>query len=358
MNRDRTNIRFVVAVLFVFILGGCATTPPPLSAEPVTADRPAPEAVLRAVQLDRSLEDRILALNPDRISDSDVRTVLAKAPTPRVIGVHGGIFPVYLMMESFSQFLTGMGYPDHRLRDLGDGSVSRSPYESSDMQAGMIAWYYEHEGVRPMLVGHSQGGIQIIKILHDLAGSFAPELHVVNPSTYKVEERTTIVDPLTGQVRPVVGLSVCWASAVGTGGWSLALPVHWIVVNRIREIPDSVDEFTGYRIGLDLFALDAPWTVDLKTFHASGKAIVRNVELPAEYSHVFVPGTAALAGNPAMRDWINAFDPDNPAGMSPPPPGDVSNLLWAADVWHSIKRHWTLEAQRFVRARRAVLGAA
>jgi hypothetical protein len=28
-------------------------------------------------------------------------------------------------------------------------------------------------------------------------------------------------------------------------------------------------------------------------------------------------------------------------------------VLWAADVWHSIKKHWALEAQRLVTARRA-----
>jgi hypothetical protein len=28
-------------------------------------------------------------------------------------------------------------------------------------------------------------------------------------------------------------------------------------------------------------------------------------------------------------------------------------VLWAADVWHSIKKHWCLEAQRLIRAQRA-----
>jgi hypothetical protein len=27
-------------------------------------------------------------------------------------------------------------------------------------------------------------------------------------------------------------------------------------------------------------------------------------------------------------------------------------VLWAADVWHSIKKHWCLEAQRLIRAQR------
>ena len=29
------------------------------------------------------------------------------------------------------------------------------------------------------------------------------------------------------------------------------------------------------------------------------------------------------------------------------------NILWAADVWYSIKKHWALEAQRLIRARHA-----
>ncbi len=128
------------------------------------------------------------------------------------------------------------------------------------------------------------------------------------------EDRTTIVDPLTGRERPVVGVSVAYASVVGTGGWALALPVHWKVLATIRSIPDTVDEFTGYRIGLDLFAWDAPGLENVKTFHSDGKAIVRNVTLPAEYSHVFVPDTAQLALSAPMRAWINAFDPDNTAG--------------------------------------------
>jgi hypothetical protein len=28
---------------------------------------------------------------------------------------------------------------------------------------------------------------------------------------------------------------------------------------------------------------------------------------------------------------------------------DSKHILWAADVWYSIKKHWVLELQRFVR---------
>jgi hypothetical protein len=206
--------------------------------------------------------------------------------------------------------------------------------------------------MRPMLIGHSQGGIQAVKILHELAGSFGDTLRVVNPLTGAFEERSTIVDPLTGERRPVVGLSVAYASVVGTGGWALALPVHWVVLSRARTIPDSVDEFVSYRIGVDFFAWDVPGLESWKTFEPSGKASVRHVMLPATYSHVFVPGTAPLVENKATRDWIDAFDPRVEADWTPPPEYDLDNVLWAADVWHSIKKHWTLEAQRFVRARR------
>lgn len=344
---------FIVAGLAA-TLWGCATAPlvpPAEDLRPATAG-----SVLRSLNIEPAIEDRILALDPDHISDDDVRNALAKGPTPRIFEVHGGIYPVYLLMESFARFLTGMGYPDAKIRDPGDGAYSRSPYEDSAQQAGEIAWYYEHEGVRPMLIGHSQGGIQVVKILHELAGTFGPERHVFNPLTRQFEERTTIIDPLTGRERPVVGVSVANASVVGTGGWALALPVHWKVVSTIRSIPDTVDEFTGYRIGLDFFAWDAPGLENVKTFHSDGRAIVRNVTLPAEYSHVFVPDTEQLALSGPMRAWINAFDPDNIAGLAPLPDGNANNVMWAADIWHSIKKHWCLEAQRLLRAPRAALG--
>jgi hypothetical protein len=327
----------LAAAALAIALAGCAT--PPSDKADSGARKPSSELIART-----------LALDPDRVSDADVREVLAKGPTPRIVLIHGGVFPVQLLMQSFGEFLIGMGYPESAIRDPGDGSFSWSPYDSHETQAGAIAWFYEREGVRPMLIGHSQGGIQAIKILHTLAGSLGDVVHVYNPLTRSQEERTTIRDPLTGRDRPVVGISLSYAAVVGTGGWALALPNHWIVLARIRTIPDTVDEFTGYRIGLDFFAWDIPGLEDLKTFSAEDKAVVRNITLPAGYSHVFVPNTAHLVQNEATRAWINAYDPDNEARRVPPPEVDAENIVFAADAWHSIKRHWVLEAQRALRS--------
>jgi hypothetical protein len=353
MNRLVAGSCFALAATSVFLVAACATAP--YGVTPPAAGPPAPSSVIKSLALDTAIEDRVLALDPEHISDDDVRQTLAKVPAPRIFEVHGGVYPVYLLMRSFSQFLTGMGYPEKSIRDPSDGAFSRSPYEDSEWQAGEIAWYYEHEGVRPILVGHSQGGIQVVKILHELAGTFGSERRVFNPLTGQLEERTTIVDPLSGRERPVVGVSVAAASVVGTGGLSLALPVHWKVFPVIRNVPDTVDEFTGYRIGLDLFAWDAPGFEGAKTFHATGTANVRNITLPAEYSHIFVPVTHQLAESEEMRAWINAFDPDNEAGRAPLPNGTAINVMWAADIWHTIKKHWCIEAQRLIRARRESL---
>ena len=67
----------------------------------------------------------------------DVR-VLASGPTPRVVLLHGGIYPVHLAMESFGGFLAGMGYPEAKIRSPADGSWSHSPYESSVQLAGLL----------------------------------------------------------------------------------------------------------------------------------------------------------------------------------------------------------------------------
>jgi alpha-beta hydrolase superfamily lysophospholipase len=338
---------WVAAILAV---AGCATTPVSTDRARLERQTVAPGSVLAAAQYDRVLQNKIFALDAERVSDSDVRTVLAAGPTPRVVSVHGGIYPVHLVMESFARFLTGMGYPEDKIRHPGDGRLSHSPYENSAQIAGLIAWYYERDGLRPLVVGHSQGGIQAVKVLHELAGDYSDAVRVWNPLTDSAENRTTILDPLTGRERPVVGLKVGYASAVGAGGAALLLPNQWSMTGRLRTIPDTVEDFTGYSLGVDLIAWDLPGAG--ATYRASGTARVRNVELPASYSHVTVAAVADLAADPAMREWLNAYVPGQTDGF-PANAVSVTNALWAADVWHSIKRHWVLEAQRFLRAKNA-----
>ena len=343
MSLDSSGLVRTVALAFVLAVAGCAGLPSDSGAP--NPDRPA--------TIDRALEERILALDPERVTERDVREALAQGPTPHLMLLHGGIYPVHLLMESFAEFLGELGYPLDRIRDPAEKTLSRSPYESAERQAGLVAWYYERDGVRPMIIGHSQGGIQAVKVLHELNGSFGSELRVFNPVAGDFESRGTIVDPFTGKTVPIVGgVSVSYASVIGTGGWSLALPVHWIVFTRVRDIPDTVGEFTGYRIGVDLFAWDVPGLEGIKTFRANGKAKVRNITLPPGISHVFAPGVSDLAADPVQRRWIEAFDPAKETRWEPPE-GISDAALWAADVWHSIKRHWVLEAQHLIRARRS-----
>ncbi|HYN59741.1 MAG TPA: hypothetical protein VET87_09325 [Rubrivivax sp.] len=343
----------VVALVLALGLGACASVPPIDGAQATAAASQAQQptgaqAVLLGLALDPQVEARILSLDPTRVSDNDVRRVLALGPTPRIVALHGGIYPVHLLMESFSRFLAGMGYPPHKLRHPGDGRSSHSPYESSTQIAGLIAWYYEHEGMMPMMVGHSQGGIQLVKVLHDLAGHDGTRIPVWNPKTDAVEERSTILDPYSGAHRPVVGLKVGYASVVGSGGAALMLPNQWSMVTRLRSIPDSVVDFTGYTLALDLIAWNLPGVG--ASYRATGTAHVRNVELPIGYSHVFVVSTSHLARDPVMREWINAYVPGQPADL-PANATSTESSLWAADVWYHIKKHWVLEAQKVVRAR-------
>jgi hypothetical protein len=58
-----------------------------------------------------------------------------------------------------------------------------------------------------------------------------------------------------------------------------------------------------------------------------------------------------------MRNWLNAYVPDRKEQAETMPSGPNDNALWAADVWYSIKKHWCLEAQHLVRAKRALVAA-
>ncbi len=113
--------RIVQVLALALVLAGCAVPPPRVEAVPaISAPMPAPGR-------DAAIEDRILALDPDQVSAADVRDTLTKGPTPRVMLLHGGIFPVHLAMESFGEFLVAMGYPEARIRSPADGTWSEIP---------------------------------------------------------------------------------------------------------------------------------------------------------------------------------------------------------------------------------------
>jgi hypothetical protein len=313
---------------------------------------------LQTLALSPELENRILALDPDHVTGSDVEQILSNTPAPRVINIHGGLLPIKSSMVSFSEFLIGMGYPEESIRQPATGSYTFGYYDSSEKIAGMIAWCYENEGLRPMLIGHSQGGIQVVRILYRLAGDPDKRLSVWNARTWKEEKRDEIVDPLTGKLRPVVGLQVPYAAVSVAGGLARILPNQWSMNYKLRRIPDSVEEFTGFQKGLDLLGGDFLGYGPANEYKTTGSAVVRNVRLPATYSHSTIPSTRHLAKTSEIKDWINQYrptsEPDTAPRVNARFHSDSSNIIWAADVWFSIKKHWVVELQRAIRARRAL----
>ncbi len=306
--------------------------------------------LLERAALDPSVEARILALAPERLSARDVSETLSHARAPRIIALQGSL-PI-VTMAPFAEFLIAMGYPEERIRNPESGALSYSSFVDARELAGTLAWYYEHEGMMPMLIGHSQGGMIAVKVLHELAGGFGASVPVWNPVRGAAEARTTIIDPLTGAERPVVGLKVPYAAALATGKLPRLLLGQWSMLSRLREIPDTVSEFTGFSLEWDAIAGNFGTA---EPYRATGSARVRNVILPSSASHLALPRAAELAHDPATRDWIEHYAP----GTTPVPPEvaiDASNLLHAADIWYSVKKHWCLEAQRLIRARQAKLG--
>ena len=350
------RILATLALCLALLLPGCAIynrhgLPPEqaavLQSRPGSASfKPSPE-----------LEKRILALDPEHVSEADVRETLAQSPAPRVISIHGGIATARPSMISFGQVLIQMGYPAVSITNPSDGTYTFSCYESADMIAGQIAWYYERDGLRPVMVGHSQGGMQVIKVLYRLARKPETKLYVWNPLTWQKEERYEITEPLTGQLRPVLGMKIPSVSAVGSGGPTRLLPSQWSMNGKLRSIPDTVEDFTGFCKGRDLLGGEFLGYGSLNEYYSKGTAKVRNVWLPSAYKHGKVPDTVHLAQSQEIRDWINRYHPpDKPVDT---PKLDVKfdansdNILWAADVWYSIKKHWVLELQQLIRARSA-----
>jgi len=303
-------------------------------------------AALRG-DLDPAVAERLLVLDPDRVSGRDVAEILVHVPAPRIILFQGSFAPV--TMTPFADFLIAMGYPPDRIGHPRDDSRSASSFTDSRQVAGALAWYYETEGLRPLVIGHSQGGMLAIRVLHDLAGTFGDSIPVWNAATGAAEPRTAIVDPLSGASRPVVGLRLPYVAALATGKLARILLGQWDMLAKLREIPDSVEEFTGFAIEWDLIAGLFPRS---DPYFATGSAIVRNQILPASYTHIGLPEVRHLAADPVTRAWIEAYVPEGNVAIPDDPALDVTNLVHAADIWHSVKRHWVLEARRLAVAQR------
>jgi len=312
--------------------------------------QPAPVAAADVLPAtDAATIHAILALDADHVSAAEVRDVLSRAPAPRIIALHGSI--ALTTMQPFAEFLMAMGYPAERLRDPKDGSLSHSSFVDSRKLAGTLAWYYEREGMVPLLIGHSQGGMVAIKVLHELAGNFDHTLEVWNPIDDRWEQRTTIIDPATHASRPILGLRVPYAVALATGILPRILLGQWSMLSKLRSIPDTVEEFTGFSIAWDPIAGDIPGT---QAYGAAGTARVRNIALPAQTSHIALPRVAHLAEDATTRAWIENYVPDRGEPLPAISNVDTTNLLPAADIWYSVKRHWCLEAQRLILTAQAV----
>lgn len=324
------------ALVLASVLSVCAANDPP-RAEPAAAPTASPPPV-RAI--DRAVAPRLRALACTNLTAADVRDTLAQVPAPRIVLLDGSV-PL-VTMASFARFLIAMGYPEARLRDPRSGALSSSSFTSSAALAGELAFDYERTGLAPMLIGHSQGGMLVIRTLDELTGEFGDALAVVDPATGRKLPRTWIVDPYTHAKRPVVGLRVAYAAALATGWLPRLLLGQWGMLSRLRTIPDSVDEFTGFILPHDPIAGNL---LGDRPYRAAGRARVRSVELPDGYHHVTLPAVDHLADDPAMRAYLDAWRPDRAA---PPPAGDTSNLVHAADIWYSVKRHWCMQAQRLL----------
>jgi hypothetical protein len=281
---------------------------------------------------------RVLALDCNAVDAASVRDVLAHARAPRVILVNGSLPAITL--DSFARFLAAMGYPAERLRDPHDGALSISGYTDSARLAGIVAWHYEHDGMAPILIGHSRGGMVVVKTLHELAGAFGSEVAVWDAVRDEPLPRTTVVDPRTDSARSVIGIQVPYAVTLATGKLPRVWQGQWNMIRRLRVIPDTVRDFTGIRIEGDLIAGDFFGPDPYVSVHT---AHVRNVTLPASYSHLDAPNVEHLAADPATRAWIESFRPDRETAA--PVAKDSSNLLHAAEIWYGVRRAWCLEAQ-------------
>ena len=148
-------------------------------------------------------------------------------------------------------------------------------------------------------------------------------------------------------------LKVESATTIATGRLMRVFLFQWHMLSRLREVPDSVCSFTGIALTDDFLGNALRGSADADHYVATGKAVVRNVTLPPGHGHLTIPLTEHLAKTLETRRWINEYTPavENPEhaeGLD----ADSRNILFAAEVWFEIKKHWCRGLQKWIRAKR------
>ena len=74
---------------------------------------------------------------------------------------------------------------------------------------------------------------------------------------------------------PVVGLQLPYAAALATGRLMRVLLGQWDMLPRLRTVPDTVEEFSGYFVAWDPIALTGP--------DAGGRAAIAQARFDSGY---------------------------------------------------------------------------
>ncbi len=315
-----------------------------------------------ALKRDPDLVKRILALDPANISEADIRETLSKGPAPWILA----LAPLPPWSEEFVaqiKFLMDMGYPLGRIGDPRKKAYKIFWREKPEIIAGMAAWLYEKDGMNPIVVGWSGGGIMTVVVLHEMGNSTGKSrVQVINARTGRAERRNWVIDPYTEEKRPITSLRFSFAASLAAGGLGRVVQDKiWAIEKGLHMVPDSVEEFVGFHSPEDSLGTDAVGSspdvlARANTFRPMGKAKVRSLIGDKSYGHFDVVHCEWLSEDSEGRKWVSSFRPDAGYGLrdfqksAKIPWIQGKQNIWCGEMWYGIKKHWTLQAQRVARS--------
>ena len=347
----------IYALLMLLWVSGCASLTFEETYRPL---RPGPHG-WDALSQDPELSRRILGLDPNRVSQRDISDILSKGPTPWLMTI-APLPPWSVEFLNLIKFFVKSGYPANRIGDPRSNDYRIDWRERPEIIGGMTAWFYENDGMAPILIGWSGGGILAVHVLHTLNGSPDTEkVRMVSARTGEIEERTWFRDFHTGERRPMSALRIPFAAALAAGGLGRYVqPKIWPIVHGLHQVPDTVHEFLGFKSPQDIFGTDMlngsdAGFVEANRFQAMGSANVRSIMTDDSYDHFWVVHCNELLETPEGTVWVQNYRPDSSHGHR-----DYRHTiefsfiegkrnLFCGEIWHAVKKHWALSAQRVAR---------